>query len=264
MKISVIIPAFNAGATLERALNSVWFQSHSDFEVIVMDGGSKDSTRSLLESNSKKIAYWVSEKDEGTTDAMNKGFQKATGDVVTFLCADDQFHDAQVFARVAEEFGKFPQTGVLCGSLRTFDPEGLVRPFVSRPRPELLHWHMTAHLPGSFFRREVLKDRQFDQSAEVANDYELFAYLQQVKKPVMRVLDDVVVTFSLGGRTNDPVTDFWKARECFQIRRKYYGEWAAWPRYLLDLTVSTLRWMHFRPLTWARKTRRWLIGSSAA
>jgi hypothetical protein len=72
----------------------------------------------------------------------------------------------------------------------------------------------------------------------------------------IRVMNEVTVTFSLGGRTNNPATDFWKAKECFAVRRKYYGIWTAYTHYVLELGIAVLRRMGIRPYTWGRKVRR--------
>lgn len=264
MKISVIIPAFNSAKSLEVAIQSVLEQTHTDFELIVMDGGSKDGTHELLQRYNEKLTYWQSQKDNGTTDAMNSGYKKATGELITFLCSDDRFHDAQVFEKVVSTFKMQPDTDVLCPAIKVVDPEGYVHTYVSQSNPDRLYLHMSAHLPGAFFKRSILRSQPFDLSVEVANDYELFAYLQKQKKPIMRVSDIIAVTFSLGGRTNDPKTDFWKAQECFFIRRKYYGFWAAWVPYLWDLSVASARKAHIRPFRWVRKARRFVKGPLTA
>jgi len=260
MKISVIIPAMNSARSLGHAMESVWAQAHPDKELIVMDGGSADGTRQLLEQHSQKITFWRSQQDRGTTDAMNRGFEKSTGELVTFLCSDDRFHNEHVFKRVIQEFQDHPETEVLCAGLEVVDPEGEVRTFRSFSKPDRLNRGMTVHLPGAFFRREVLQNPPFSEHAEVANDYELFAYLQKTKKANIRVLNEVTVTFSLGGRTNDPVTDFWKARELFAIRKRYYGFWGAWIRFGIEWTVAVLRKMHIRPYRWGRKIRKVVLG----
>ena len=89
MKISIITPSYNSGKYLERAIESVLAQDYSDWEHIVVDGGSNDHTVDIL----KKYAHirWISEPDRGQSDAMNKGFDLSTGDVIVYLNADDEF-----------------------------------------------------------------------------------------------------------------------------------------------------------------------------
>lgn len=246
--------------SLEKALQSILSQSYQDYEIVVMDGGSTDGTLDIIKRYADQIDYWQSSRDGGTTQAMNIGFAKSTGDLVTFLCSDDQFYNENVFQTIMREFNGYADTEVLCASLEVVDPKGQVPTFRSYSRPDRLHAKMSVHLPGAFFRRGILGDEPFSATSEVANDYELFAALQTVKKARIRVIEDVTVTFSLGGRTNDPSTDFWKARECFAVRLKYYGLWSAVPRLILDCGTATLRKLHFRPYKWGRKIRQVLAG----
>lgn len=88
-KISVITPCFNSAKTLSRAINSVIQQNYSNYEHIIVDGGSQDDTLEILKSYIHLI--WISEKDSGQSDAMNKGFQLSTGDIIVYLNADDVF-----------------------------------------------------------------------------------------------------------------------------------------------------------------------------
>src|SRR5690348_134930 len=89
-KVSIIIPTYNPGKILVKALESVITQDYSNTELIVMDGGSTDGTVSLLQQYNIHIAYWKSEPDSGIYDAMNIGIAKATGTWLLFLGADDE------------------------------------------------------------------------------------------------------------------------------------------------------------------------------
>ena len=103
MKISVITVCFNSQATIERSIQSVVAQQWPEVEHIVIDGGSTDGTLAILERFRPHLAVLVSEPDKGIYDAMNKGLARATGDVVCFLNADDQYANATVLAQVAQQ-----------------------------------------------------------------------------------------------------------------------------------------------------------------
>jgi len=89
-KISIIIVTYNAGATLQACLDSIYSQPYKNLEIIVIDGKSTDDTVAILERNSRHLAFWKSEKDNGVYDAMNKAVKHVTGQWVYFLGADDE------------------------------------------------------------------------------------------------------------------------------------------------------------------------------
>lgn len=112
VRISILTPCFNAASTIERAIHSVQMQGYPDFEHIVVDGGSTDGTVEIL----KRYPHlkWISEPDRGQSDAMNKAIRMATGDVMTFLNADDEFFP-DVFADVAKRFEESPEVNMVIG-----------------------------------------------------------------------------------------------------------------------------------------------------
>lgn len=114
MKISILTPSFNSGEYLERAIRSVIQQDDLDFEHIVVDGGSKDNTTEVLQKYPH--LKWISERDNGQCDAMNKAFDMCTGDVVTYLNADDWFEPG-VFAHIRSLFQTNPETDIVVGNL---------------------------------------------------------------------------------------------------------------------------------------------------
>jgi glycosyltransferase involved in cell wall biosynthesis len=96
-KISVITPSYNQGKYIRETITSVLSQGYPNLEYIVIDGGSNDETVSIIKENENDIAYWTSEKDRGQSDAINKGFKKATGEILTWLNSDDQFAPNALF-----------------------------------------------------------------------------------------------------------------------------------------------------------------------
>jgi len=88
-RLTVIIVTYNAAATLQKSLDSVYMQSYPDIELIVIDGNSSDGTKDILIANNDKITYWRSEPDNGIYDAMTKALKQAKGDWIYFLGADD-------------------------------------------------------------------------------------------------------------------------------------------------------------------------------
>ena len=106
MKISVITVCYNEAATIEKTLESIFNQTYQNIEFIVIDGGSTDGTLDIIEKYKDKIAYFVSEPDEGIYNAMNKGIKASSGEVLYFLNANDTLYSDDVLETVVSVFEK--------------------------------------------------------------------------------------------------------------------------------------------------------------
>src|SRR5258706_16339794 len=90
-KISIVVPSFNQGRYIEETIRSVIMQGYPNLEFIIIDGGSDDNTAEIIMKYEKDIAYWGSEKDKGQTHAINKGFARATAEILAYLNSDDLY-----------------------------------------------------------------------------------------------------------------------------------------------------------------------------
>ncbi len=104
-KISVVTPSFNQGRYIEETIRSVIMQGYPNLEYIVMDGGSSDNTVEIIKKYEANITYWVSEKDNGQTHAINKGFEKTSGDILAYINSDD-IYMPYTFRLVAQLFAE--------------------------------------------------------------------------------------------------------------------------------------------------------------
>lgn len=212
MKISVITVCHNSVQTLERSLQSVAEQDWSAIEHIVIDGASTYGTREILERLSSRLAYLVSEPDNGIYDAMNKGLAHATGDIVCFLNADDQYACANVLSKVASQMGDH-NLDALFGDVCFFHErnfERMVRRYRSeRFRPSRLAWGwMPAH-PALFLRKEVVQRvGLFKTDYRIAGDFEFIVRVFHGHALRYRHLPEVLVNMQTGGIS----TSGWRAK----------------------------------------------------
>jgi glycosyltransferase involved in cell wall biosynthesis len=212
MKISVITVCYNSARTLERSLQSVAQQDWSEVEHIVIDGASTDGTKEILERFRSHLTYLLSEPDNGIYDAMNKGLAHATGDIVCFLNADDQYASTNVLSKVASQMGGH-NLDALMGDAAFFHEENLSR-VVRRYRsdrfsPERLAWGwMPAH-PALFLRKEVVQRvGLFKTNYRIAGDFEFIVRVFHGHKVRYRHVPDVLVNMQTGGVS----TRGWRAK----------------------------------------------------
>jgi glycosyltransferase involved in cell wall biosynthesis len=177
--VTVITVCYNSADSLERALKSVAMQNWPKVEHIVIDGGSTDDTLSILERYQNHLAHVVSEPDKGIYDAMNKGLDRASGDVVCFLNADDQYASSHVLSLVAKQM-QAHELDALLGDVAFFhstDPTRMVRRYRSdRFTPGRLAWGwMPAH-PALFLNKSVVQRvGRFKTEYRIAGDFDYIA-----------------------------------------------------------------------------------------
>jgi len=180
MKFSIVIPSYNQGRFLKQAIDSVLVQSGVEKEIIVIDGGSTDETIDVLASYGEKVK-WISEKDKGQTDAINKGLKKATGDIIAYLNSDDYYLQG-CFEIVAKAFENNPKTMWLTGDGIIVDENGkVIQKFISlykkflREQPFFSMIYITNFIiqPSTFWRRKILEEIGFfDETKTYTMDYD--------------------------------------------------------------------------------------------
>jgi glycosyltransferase involved in cell wall biosynthesis len=122
-RITVVTPSFNQDKYLEQTISSVLGQNYPNLEYIVIDGGSTDGSVEIIQKFQDGIAYWVSEKDRGQSHAINKGLERATGDIIAYLNSDDYYLEGAL-ACVAEHFICHPEVDLFHGRCRVVDERG--------------------------------------------------------------------------------------------------------------------------------------------
>ncbi|HYV03201.1 MAG TPA: glycosyltransferase family 2 protein [Blastocatellia bacterium] len=122
-RISIITPTLNQAGFIDQTISSVLGQGYPDLEFIIIDGGSTDGTVDLIRKHERHLAYWVSEKDAGQSNAINKGLKRATGDIIAYINSDDYYLDG-AFKRVADAYRENPDIDLWYGRCRIVDQFG--------------------------------------------------------------------------------------------------------------------------------------------
>ena len=183
MKISVITVCFNSGETIEDCLQSVVKQRYDNVEHIIIDGGSSDNTHSILNQYKSDLSHLVIEKDDGIYDAMNKGIQLSSGDVICLLNSDDVFASDDVLSRVALEFTQHPRAEALLSNITYVDMDDLWgEPLRIGSTKHFAPWHLRFGFnpphPGLFLRSYVYKKYGlFELGYSISADYEYIVRL---------------------------------------------------------------------------------------
>lgn len=122
-RISIITPSLNQAGFIEQTISSVLGQGYPNLEYIIVDGGSTDGTVDLIRKHERHLTYWVSEKDAGQSNAINKGLKRATGDIIAYINSDDYYLDG-AFERVADAYRENPDIDLWYGRCRIVDQFG--------------------------------------------------------------------------------------------------------------------------------------------
>jgi len=203
MKISIITVVWNNKETIKDAIDSVLNQTYKDIEYIIVDGASTDGTVEIVQSYGDKITKFVSEKDNGLYDAMNKGIALATGDVVGILNSDDFYIDEFVIEKVVKVFEE-KEVDSMFADLVYVKPDNLektVRYYDSSkfdPSKFAYGW-MPAH-PTFFVKREVYERYGvFKTDYKIASDYEILVRFLKKYKLSYFYLNEVIIKMRMGG-----------------------------------------------------------------
>jgi len=178
-KISIVTPSYNQGKFLERTILSVLNQNYPNLEYIIINGGSTDGSVEIIKKYEKYLTYWVSEKDKGMYEAINKGLKIASGDILAYLNSDDLYLPNTI-QTVVDYFQKHPEILLIYGDCTFIDAEGDFLytyhfPNFNWRKFVVLNWSSIPQ-PATFWRKEVHKKiGYFDPIFKMAGDFDFFA-----------------------------------------------------------------------------------------
>jgi glycosyltransferase involved in cell wall biosynthesis len=257
-KITVITIVRNAAATIEEAIRSVLAQDYPTLEYIIVDGGSTDGTLAIIDRWRPRLARIISEKDQGISDAMNKGIGMATGDLIGLVHADDRLVGGALQA-VAEAYCQDSSVDVIHGNCIAFDAETGER-FLAKPAPKVNQPFLGQFLKhGSMFvsRQAYRKHGAYDLRYQCAMDYDLVlrlylagARMTYLDRPIAE-LRMYGVSIRASARTRRESRAIAIAHGCPAWRANVYYAY----KYLKWLTLQCLLALHLRSAV--RAYRRW-------
>ena len=252
--VSIVTPSYNQGQFIEATIRSVVEQDYPHIEYIIVDGGSKDETVEIIRRYENHISAWVSEHDQGQTDAINKGFARATGEILAWINSDDTYQPGAIAEAVA-----FLQThseiGMVYGDANLVNEAGqLLGRFPARQTDYRRLRRGSVHIPqqASFFRTELWrKVGPLDPSFYFAMDYDLWVRL--VKLAPLQYQPRLWANFRLHGQGKSIASDERCYPEMLRVHFREGGNWLSWLVLKTKLRPLVYAWLPLRLRLWLRR-----------
>lgn len=202
-KLTIITINYNNKEGLIKTFESIQNQTWSDFEYIVIDGGSTDGGKELIEKN-PKINYWVSEKDSGVYNAMNKGIRKASGDYIIFMNSGDFFYDNNVLEKVQHQLDS--NIDILYGDSVYFNDEGYRRVEVPPKKLKFSFFYSGGiNHQAAFIKRNLFHDYFFyNEDYKISADWEFFIVAICLYNAKYKHLDETICYYDFSGISAKP------------------------------------------------------------
>ena len=200
-KISIVTPSYNQGEYLEETILSVINQNYPNLEYVIIDGGSTDNSVEIIKKYQKHLKYWVSEKDNGQSNAINKGFKKLTGDVFNWLNSDDYLEEGALF-KIGEEFKKDKKLDVLAFNFYQVDENSIILNVhkgtqLLNPIEKSIGYVRPLIQPATFFKMEkIRKVFPIKESLHYSMDFEMWTrFIINFPNFSFKNLDEPIVNF---------------------------------------------------------------------
>ncbi|GAB4541414.1 MAG: hypothetical protein Fur002_09800 [Anaerolineales bacterium] len=227
--VSIITPSFNQARFLPAAIESVLTQDYPNIEYIIVDGGSTDGSVEVIRRYEDKLAWWVSEKDKGQTDAINKGFNRATGDILAWLNSDDTYNAGAISAAV-KYLNENPEIALVYSDCDYINEQGAVIgkfPAAQTDYAKLRRGYV--HIPQQtmFFRAKYWKELSpLDPSFYFAMDYDLWTRIAK-RAPLKHIAGQTWANFRIHHESKTNINDMRGWDEMLRVHYRDGGSFFA-------------------------------------
>lgn len=198
-KLTIITINFNNKEGLKRTIDSIVNQTFTDYEWIVVDGGSTDGSKDLLEQYKDRFAWWCSEPDKGVYNAMNKGITHATGEYINFMNSGDSFASSTILTEI---FLNTHTAEILYGKMARESVDGKINN-LAMMKPNIHWWDFydcTFNHQATFIRTDIFaKYGVYDETYRILADWRHFAELVCIKKVTCEYIPQIVAVYEGGG-----------------------------------------------------------------
>jgi glycosyltransferase involved in cell wall biosynthesis len=254
MLISIVTPNRNCATFIDKTLASVVNQTGCDFELIVIDGASTDNSMDVVGLYKERIAYALSEPDNGMYDAINKGIAKARGDVIAYLNSDD-FYYPGTLNFVADFFESHPDVDLVYGDLNFVDADGRIKFRQSYPAFDLSRFQALNYAsigqPAAFWRRRLQEQvGSFDTTLKMASDFDFFVRAGRAGR--LAHVSRVLAAFRVHGGSMTSRQIEVSVKEVREIHRRYLKP----EERVLDLLRRHAANAHFKAINLVNWPRR--------
>jgi len=254
--VSIVTPSYNQAAYLEETLRSVLEQDYPRIEYLVVDGGSQDGSVEILRQYAHRLAWWVSEPDRGQTDALNKGFARAQGEILAWLNSDDTYLPGAVSAAV-RYLQDHPEAGMVYGDANLINERGeVIGKFPARQTDYRRLRRGYVHIPqqAAFFRAALWRQvGPLDPTFYFAMDYDLWVRLAKISQ--LHYVPQLWANFRLHGGGKSVISDDRCWPEMLRVHYREGGSRLSWLVLKARLRPLLYAWL---PVELRVRLRNWL------
>jgi glycosyltransferase involved in cell wall biosynthesis len=240
--VSIITPSYNQARFLERTIESVLSQDYPNFEYIIVDGGSTDDSLEIIKKYANQLTWWISEPDQGQTDAINKGFSHTRGEILAWLNSDDCYQPRAI-SQAVEALLAHPDAALVYGDANLIDEQGqIIGRFPSRQTNLQNILRGSVHIPQQtafFWSRFWRQVGPLDPSFQFAMDYDLWVRLAKLAPLIY--IPRLWANFRLHGQGKSVIMDDRCYPEMIRVYQRERGK---------KISLLVIRW-HLRRILYA-------------